>query len=357
MKVYFFPPSSEQNISINMIVEGLEYNGVEVVNKKYNKKGALKKLLSSYIAYMKGTRVFHLNFVENYSANKNLKSQIASKLILLWLKSLKVMGCKLVWTMNNKVSHNCTGDKTFHLAFLKKFIGMMDTIVVYCEESKTILLSEYDYPEKQICSVAHGCFVPDKELTNEIRPRECLHILSFGLISKYKNILMLASAFKELQLKNCELLICGKCESEKMSRSLHDIVDGESNIIFKDGFLPESEVDGLFEWADIAIYPYETDSMLNSGAVIMGLSQGKPIIVSEFGYIKDIKNERFVISYAYRSEEDHKEQLKRILKECSKRHAKDNAEFIQLGREAYSFAHDNLDWHEICKKIAAYYVD
>ena len=50
MKVYFFPPSSEQNISINMIVEGLEYNGVEVVNKKY--KNALIVMLGRKMCFL-----------------------------------------------------------------------------------------------------------------------------------------------------------------------------------------------------------------------------------------------------------------------------------------------------------------
>ena len=353
MKVYFLPPGSELNKSLDMIVEGLEYNGAKVVNKKYN-KGALKKLLSSYIAYFQGARVFHLNFVENYSANKSVKSIIACKMIFFWLKSLKLLGGKLVWTMNNKESHYCKGDKTFHYTFLKDFIAMMDVIVVYCEESKDILCNKYNYPVEKICSVAHGAFIPEREFKEPDGHKE-FRILSFGLISEYKKIPALVKAYQNANLDKTELRIVGKCESIKLDNEIKELVRMVSHIKYENRFVSESEVEKLFEWADIAVFPYGKDSMLNSGSVIMALSQGKPILASEFGYVKEIKDNEFVFSYDYEREEDKIQNLTEMLKICQEIHYKDPYEMSRLGRKAYYFAHENLDWKVICKKIINYY--
>lgn len=353
MKIYFLPPGSELNKSLDMIVEGLEYNGAEVVNKKYN-QGAFKKLASSYIAYFQGARIFHLNFIENYSANKTIKSIIACNMIFLWLRSLKVLGGKLVWTMNNKESHYCKGDKTFHYAFLKKFISMMDVIVVYCQESKDILETKYNYPSEKICSVVHGAFIPERKFKDPDGHKE-LRILSFGLISKYKQIPALVKAYKEANLENAELKIVGKCETESLDHEIRELIKNTEHIAYDNRFVSDEEVDSLFEWADIAVFPYGKDSMLNSGAVIMALSQGKPILVSEFGYIKEIKNNEFVFSYDYENAKEKVENLVAQLKLCEKVHQENPYELSRLGKEAYAFAHDNLDWKAICKKIVDYY--
>lgn len=356
MKVYFTPPSSKDNSHFEMFVQGLENNGAEVVNKKY-KKGAFKKLVASYISWLKGARIFHLNFIEEYSSHKSMKSQLICGLIFLWLKSLHIMGGKLVWTMHNKESHHSKKqvDRQFHKSFMKKFISMMDLIVVYCSESKEILINEYQYPDCKICLVAHGCFILAEKKRPVAISHDKLQILSFGLISRYKNIAMMVRAFIESNVQNVVLTICGRCDDLNLSMELHKLVDGKPNIHFQEGFVPDEELDILFQNADIAIFPYEKDSMLNSGAVIMSFSQGKPAIVSEFGYIKDIAQKDFVFSYDYKDRSDHFKKLVDMFKRVEKEFVNDKALFERLGNEAYDFAHDCLDWNVICKKVVDYY--
>lgn len=354
MKVYFLPSKSELNVSLNMIVAGLENAGIEVVNKDYT-GGALIKAFSSFVAYKRGARVFHFNFLENYAANKSFKSMVLSRIIILWLTLLKLLNNRLVWTMNNKTPHNCTDGGEFYRKFMGKYLKLMDATIVYCEESKDILINEYGYPKEKICKVVHGCFIPKTRNSKEPNEDGKLHLICFGLVSKYKNVPLLIKAFKKADLNNTILRIYGKCETENLKYEIERESLGVKGIEFYEGFLPENKVDDVFKWADAAVYPYDKNSMLNSGAVIMGISQGKVILVTEFGYVKEINNQKFVYSYDYTNEEDHIAVLADMLNKMEKEYRENPIQYEQLGISAYKFASINLDWNEICRKIVKYY--
>lgn len=356
MKVFFFPPTSPFNPYIDNIVKGLEENGVIIINKKY--KSRKMKFLSIFIAYFKGTQIYHFNWIENKSSNDSLKNKLSCNLIFLWMNVLKKSGSKLVWTMHNKESHFCSDSKKYHYEFMKKFISLMDMIVVHALDTKKLLIEHYDFPENKICYVPHGSYITQTEKKQENHKQSSIFtLLSFGMINRYKNIPLLIKAFKDLDLKDAKLVICGKIDSNDvlLKNEIINEIANTQNICVDNRFIPENEVDNIFENCDIVALPYDKQSMINSGAAILAFSKSRPIIVSEFGAIKDIKEKEFVYSYDYEHNDDHFKILKDTIYQVYIEWLEDRESLFRKGCAAYIYAVNDLSWNNICKKINNFY--
>lgn len=356
MKIFFFPPTSPYNPYIDNIVAGLEKNDVIVVNKGANSKYA--KLLSSFKAMLEHTDVYHFNWIENKSAVDTKKNRIVCRAILLWLSLIKQSGGKLAWTMHNKESHFASGDKTFHYSFMHDFISRMDMILVHAKETEEELKNNYGYPVEKICYVPHGSYIAeDVESCPVYMAHDNFVILSFGMVNRYKNIPMLIRAFKALNLDNAELRIYGKCDEKDsdLRHELEELVSSSNNVKYENRFVPDSEVNDIFSESDVVILPYDKQSMINSGVAIKAFSEGRPIIVSSFGAIKELQDKCFVHSYDYNTDDEHFSALKRAIIKVYQSWKLDKSILEEEGRQAFEYSKNDLSWNSICKKIADFY--
>lgn len=356
MKVYFFPPSSPFNPYIENIVNGLEKNSITVVNKKATNR--ITKLLSSFTAMAKHTDIYHFNWIENKSSVDTPKNRLICWAILLWIGMMKRSGGKIAWTMHNKESHFCEGDKSFHYGFMKKFVAQMDMIMIHAKETADVLVQDYHYPDEKICYVPHGSYITNQNAKMPVVERhEGLNFLAFGMVNRYKNIPLLIQAFRELRLENATLRIVGKCASkdQELLAQIEKEVEFTEHVTFENRFIPDEEVDEIFRQGDIVVLPYDKQSMINSGVAIKALSEGKPIITSLFGAIRDIQDRDFVYSYDYSDEFSHLQNLKTAIRECYEVWKKDKHILIRQGNEAYRYASIELSWDVICASIVKKY--
>ena len=357
MKVYFVPPALPCNAYITNMVAGLEKNGVEIVNKRATNRYA--ELLYSFPAMFKRTRVYHFNWIENRSAANTFKNRIFCRLILYWLRLIKMTGGKIAWTMHNRESHSFQGDKAFHHAFLRKFISITDMIFIHAKESKDILVERYQYPEEKICYIPLPSYNSDahRELP-AIHEHGNFVILAFGLIRKYKNIPLLIRAFKELGLPNSALEIYGICDGPELLRSIEEGIGGCSNIKFKNEFVPEEEVPGIFAGCDVVVLPYDKQSMINSAVAVYAFSEAKPIVVCRFGAIKDIEDRSFVHCYDYSNDEEALRGLKEQLTLVYNEWKQDRQALRREGEEAFKYAQsDELSRDNITAKVVKFYAE
>ena len=91
--------------------------------------------------------------------------------------------------------------------------------------------------------------------------------------------------------------------------------------------------------------------MQNSGAMIQAFSNAKPVIISEFGYVVDIREKSFVFSYDYNSPESEKRKLLAQINNTINK----KEELKNLGILAKEFADTELNWNLIGKKIVKVY--
>ena len=108
-------------------------------------------------------------------------------------------------------------------------------------------------------------------------------LLSFGLIRDYKGLDWLLEAFAGLKERSAvQLVVAGEFYSD--SQKYHDLaaklgIDGE--VIWKTGFVPDSEVKYYFCAADLIVQPYK--SATQSGITQIAYHFEKPMLVTDVG--------------------------------------------------------------------------
>src|SRR3989441_4073237 len=112
-------------------------------------------------------------------------------------------------------------------------------------------------------------------------------ILFFGKVRKYKGLdVLLAAMPKVLSRIDCNLLIVGEFydsihKYERLIRE-HQI---EDNVHLENRYVPNEEVPGIFERADVLVLPYL--SATQSGVARIALSNGLPVIASRTGGLSE----------------------------------------------------------------------
>lgn len=357
MRVIFYPPHSNSNDYVKLATEALESNDCEIINKRW--EGDLNLILKSILSVLKNKKViFHFNWLEENAAHKGAASFVKSRLILLFLYLFHILGGKVVWTMHNAKSHN--GINARQDEFIRSFLKWTSLVIVHCTESAEILTKDYHFPENKILFVPHGNYC--KSINNYVHDNNHkdskVHFLYFGAISKYKGVPYLIKAFDcEYLHNNAELLICGKVNNDELKKRIEDSVEGIDNIKLKLHFLSDEELGSALAGCDATVLPYEKDSMQNSGSAIMSISAGKATVIPIFGYIKDIADKDFIISYDYKNKKEQVENLRNAMIEFCEKNKKDPDYAHRVGEEAKRFAVDELDWDNIMAKVAKRYND
>ena len=365
MKIYFWPSENKENKYIENFLNGLSASGVENVNKPCN--SFVGKIFSALMALLNpDVKIYHFNWIENFSVENTLKSKIKICLLKFFLWYGNLVGKRFVWTMHNTIPHKCKSESDIREAkrFFRDWIPQMDLIVVHAMETKKILQEEYNYPESQILYIPHGRYehiAVSKEEKQDfkreygIRDKEVVFLL-FGLIDEYKNVPLLIKVFRELSLPNAKLMICGRYADNLSVESRGKIKEAKAygNISVVDRFIKEEELPRFLECADVVVLPYKKMSMQNSGAAILAMSYYKPVIVSRFGYIKDISGFSFVYSYEYDSEDMHfvvlKDKIQQFYEDwvCTGQNK-------EIYEEEKAYVSSELDWKNICQRVADRY--
>lgn len=360
INLYFCPAYSDNSEYIQNIVNKLGERGIKLVHKRGQE--GYRNIICGIIAALKYENIIiHFNFIENAAKNSSLKSRIKTFIYLIWIDLLKVLGAKICWTMHNNFPHNCKNIK-FSNSFYNKLLTRVDTVFIHCHESKDILINKYNYSPDKICYIPHGNFIKDKQESkcNEkkyskygVNDEELVY-LHFSTVLEYKNVPMLIDVFNDLNLENAKLIIAGKIKDGLENIIIKKVIN-KNNIILVNKFISEEEIDEIFNVSNIAVLPYKKESMLNSGVLIMSFSKGKPVIVSEFGVVKDIKDKEFVLSYNYNTNEEHYENLKQKIKESYDIFINNKNELDSLGAKAFQYAKEDLNWEDICSKMIEKY--
>lgn len=353
MNVFFIPTFSEENEYLANITAGLKHNCLNIVSeKKHNKRTA--PIESIWNAVIHKNYVVHFNWIENKVSGKLAKINFI--IIRIWVGLLRLFGAKICWTMHNKIPH-ADSRESLITEFYHYFLKQCDMVMVHCKESSDILRMNYGYQGK-ILNVPHGSYLhrESDEMVNFDNIKK-MNFLYFGAVSRYKNIPVLIKAFKEvIKIEpNAKLNICGKCKDDHLNHEILESIGDCANIIYINKFLTEEELKHALDECCAVILPYDKTSMLNSGSAIMAFSNGRSVIIPDFGYMKDLCDKEFVLAYDYDTVEEHIEALAKILKESIQTEKLVVKFWENLGYQSYKFAKESLDWNVICADIARAY--
>jgi len=207
---------------------------------------------------------------------------------------LKVLGKKLVWTIHNLKNHE---NKYIRLeAFYSKLIAYFANIlIVHCHNAKIDVASTFNIGNlDKIKVIPHGNVSGFyKNSISMIDARRALNLssqnfvfLCLGRIRPYKGFAGLIDSFNKLADESLELIIAGMPRHQDLVKRLEEKVSVVGNIRLILEFIPDEKIEIYMNAADVIVLPYA--DVLTSGAAILGMSFGKPIIAPRLGCIPEL---------------------------------------------------------------------
>ncbi|MDU1936651.1 glycosyltransferase [Clostridium sp.] len=293
MKICIFPDMGKQNLYIKNMIGSVQ-EGNEFID--------FRTFIRKPTTFWK-IDVFHFNWIENDHFNSSVKSRVEYYMKKIFIYLCRGFGKRIVWTYHNKRPHD-NGSK-YVIKFMDFMTKKSDCILIHCKES-------YDYLQKvrnKVIYVPHGNYIGSYKESEKNYRRELgigdneFVYLFIGQIKPYKNIEVLIESFNRLENNNSKLLIVGNCKSNIYKEQLSKLVKNK-NIIFEFKFVPDDEITTYLNTGDIVVLPYDINSSLNSGTIIMAFSYKKTVISPLIGTLRDIDS-NFYYSYSYKGINEH----------------------------------------------------
>lgn len=174
--------------------------------------------------------------------------------------------------------------------------------------------------------------------------------LLFGFIRPYKGAKFLIDAWRRVidQEPAARLFLAGKPE-EKYGETLLEKIEAlkltrEIDTCFK--FIPQDKLSLLVHAADVLVYPYR--SITQSGALLTGLTTGKPVVATDVGGFSEmIQHGETGTLVEYGDEEQLAEVLVRLFRDEERRE--------QLGDAAKEMVETEYSWDAIAQKTMKCY--
>jgi glycosyltransferase involved in cell wall biosynthesis len=327
--VVYSPYELKQNKYIEIMQSLIDQNGFEI--------HSLSQFFSQFYVLRK-SRIIHLNWYENIEG-ENLFSiwvQLIKKSIILL--TLKLLRKKIVWTMHNRLPHDSKSGQIKKL-FLILIIKISDRIVIHSKVSEIVLACTFPNLKNiksKIRYIPHPDYIESYgrciQTSNDDKR---LNILFLGMIRKYKNIELLIDVLKSFDNRHVHLQIIGNYNSEDYIKKILEYSSSINNITLETRFIPDDEISQILSMADLLIAPYDIESSLNSGTLILAFSYKKTVICPKIGTIQDLINLDNVLTYFYNNSEEHFQELHKTIEKAINMKQQNKDIFKIMGERMY----------------------
>lgn len=222
-----------------------------------------------------GRRILHIHWEHNLFGSRFLAVALLKFVSsVVWLVVLKVRGFRIVWTLHNFHDH---GNRFPGLGRFMRWLlwHMADAVIV---QQKSALTRPWPYPRK-LHYVPHGNYIDVYGTALPHASSGSVTLLALGAIKPYKNLEFIIDAFKATHDERLRFVIAGEGKADYV-RQLSDRAAGDERISIENKFIPDPEIPATLARADYAVFWYD-ESVLTSGAMILALSYGIPVIARD----------------------------------------------------------------------------
>ena len=322
------PVRDDSNPYITIVRNALESLGYEVIGLRNSiRPSMLRKRIGA---------VF-LNWYENVNSDVLLKRKLIickKKLCFFYFRYLRKS--MIITTVHNKYSHTAS-NHTEAKKILAWQIAHSDVAIVLNEESYGYvygLMKDMGY--KRVPRVYRSfhpnylSIIENTDVLDEIKPESTensMNIIFFGRVVPYKNIELLIKLAEMVSDKGVRISIVGNGPDEYLS-IIRELGSNVSGLIMDFRFVEDSELFRLIKESDCVLLPYNKESVLNSGAVMLALSLGKNVICPNVGTVKEFP-EGCLYSYDYHDENDHLKKLYEKTSEAANDFFNNQEEYIK----------------------------
>ena len=314
MKIIAFPKGLE-NPYQKLLYEALKRQG-DVV--KY--VSLLFFLPQIFFWRLCGYNVFHLHWANAFLLRYR---KLAYWHYLVCLKTLQLLGYKIVWTAHNVLPH----EQAFPNDTIarKKLVDAADLVIAHSQSTLDGLAKIGIVPQRSVI-IPHGSYVgvyPNAMSREDARKKlgidqKIFTYLYLGQVREYKGVDTLIAAYEKIKNSGDKLIVAGK----------------GSEI----GHVAADELQTYFNAADVVVLPFKT--ITTSGSALLALSFGKAVIVPRLGDLALLPDE---ISYKYSPQES--DGLIKAMKEAEKH----PDILVKKSKAAQCYA-EELGWPSIAEK-------
>lgn len=225
--------------------------------------------------------VLHVHWPETLFRRRNtLRTAVASALLVITLAAMRLRGVGIVRTVHNETPHESPTGIEGRL--LRLIDGWTDELILLNRHTRF----GRNLPSTVIPLGEHASTYTDAALP-AARPGRALH---FGLIRPYKGIDTLVHAFRTLADDvTATLHVVGPVKDDHVLDDVRSLAGDDHRIVLRPGFVPDDALVREIGEAHLVVLPYRR--MHNSGAMLLALSLGRPVLVPDNAVNRDLAEE------------------------------------------------------------------
>jgi glycosyltransferase involved in cell wall biosynthesis len=239
-----------------------------------------------------GGRLVHLHWVFGFSlpggARLPFLRRLARLWFALWLRTIRVLGMRLVWTAHNVLPHaQVFSDDA---AARRALVRASDLVLVH---SPAVLaeLAALGAAARRATVIPHGPFgptAPDAPLRLPGSGDQVRQFLFFGKVEKYKGVDELLAAVAALPDDvPMRLTVAGQCDDPALRSRLRLLTRTASGrVVLRLERVPEAEVTGLLAASDVVVLPFRR--ITTSGSAMLALAHGRPLVVPDLAALAEL---------------------------------------------------------------------
>lgn len=253
----------------------------------------------------RGVDYLHLNWPSFLYKDKSaIVSLLRFARFVCLLLLTRLCGIRLLWTAHNLYPHDRNQIKGLDWLGRKILVMMCYRVFVHGETAASNVRKEFPEVEGKLVIIPHGHwigFYPNHCTRAAARdrlgiPADQFVFLFIGLCKKYKNLEYLVRCYQQGPFNGSSLWIAGqfqepgyyaavKAQAECLPQGLH----------LENRFIPDDELQYYLAACNVVVLPYV--DVLTSGAAMLALSFGRPVIAPRLGHLTDVINQECGILY------------------------------------------------------------
>jgi glycosyltransferase involved in cell wall biosynthesis len=223
------------------------------------------------------------------------RERVAS--FLAALDAFRAAGGRIVWTIHNVLPHD-TANPALDLELRKAVIERADVIHVLSAGTVAAAAPLYEIPDSKALHIPHPAYLgvyPDEVSDADARRRYGLGAddIVFGFVGNlrpYKGLDDLLDAFESIaasppDARRRRLLIAGMPAADPSIQGLLERARADPDVVVDARRIPADELSIPLRASDVIVLPYR--SSLNSGALLLALSFGRPVIAGASPHVTE----------------------------------------------------------------------
>jgi glycosyltransferase involved in cell wall biosynthesis len=225
----------------------------------------------------RGAEVVHLHWVFGFALPGFPGSRrLAQAWFGVWLRAVKLLGLRLVWTAHNVLPHApvFADDEAARRVLVRR----CDLVLAHTTAALAGLGAIGAAPRRSRI-IGHGPMGPAAPAMLRVPGSSdgSREFLFFGKVAEYKGVEELLAAFENLPPGTpARLTVAGQCDDPRLRARL---TAAGGNVRLRLEHVPEREVAELLAGADVVVLPFRR--ITTSGSAELALAHGRPLIVPD----------------------------------------------------------------------------